>query len=360
MSSSIPVGDNYLVTGATGFIGGRLVEKLCLENPSKIKAYVRNPCNAINIGRFPIQKFKGEIHDKQTFSCAVSKDDLIFHCAHDFEASPKQNAKATQNILNAAIEKQAKKVIILSTADVYAAKSEGWIDERSALTNKPTSKYVDSKIAVEEVCRTYIYKHKAPVVIIQPTIVFGPWCKPWTQRIFDQMAMGKLQLVNEGKGICNCIYIDDLVDMMIKAAKQPNIDGETFIASNPTPLTWKQFYGYFEEIIGQKRTVEQVKASKSFNSNWLRQDFRNKTLNLRQKITPLLPRDIKDWVKAELRKWQNTEKPIPLNQEQEAYFASTAKFDVRKAVDKLGFVPAFKHEEGFNQVNHWYHHFYSS
>jgi nucleoside-diphosphate-sugar epimerase len=172
------------------------------------------------------------------------------------------------------------------------------------------------------------------------------------------MATGKVQLVNGGKGICNCIYIDDLVDMMIKAAKQPNIDGETFIASNPTPLTWKQFYGYFEEIIGQKRTVEQLKAAKSFNSNWVKPDFKSRTLNLRHKITPLLPRNFKDWVKAELRKWQNTEKPIPLTQEQERYFASTAKFDVRKAVDKLGFVQSFNYRNGFKQLAHWYHNFF--
>jgi nucleoside-diphosphate-sugar epimerase len=349
----------YLVTGATGFIGGRVIEKLCLEGWGVPKALVHTPSNAINIARFPVQMIQGSMTDDKAIAQAVEGVDTVFHCAHLFDGDTADNQIAMRTLLKAADKQGVRRVIVLSTADVYQPGQSHYVTEATPYKPYGSSPYIDAKKGIEQVCRNY-EGARPEVVVIQPTIVYGPWGKAWTQRIFDQMASGKVQLVNKGSGICNCIYIDDLVDMMIKAAKQPNIDGETFIASNPTPLTWKQFYGYFEEIIGQKRTVEQLKASKSAPVNWPKPDFRKCTLNLRHKITPLLPRNFKDWVKAELRKWQNTDKPIPLTEEQERYFASTAKFDVRKAVDKLGFVPAFKHEEGFNQVNHWYHHFYSS
>lgn len=344
----------YLVTGATGFIGGRVVEKLCLEGWGVPKALVQTPRNAINIARFPVQMIQGSMTDDKAIAQAVEGVDTVFHCAHLFDGDTADNQIAMRTLLKAADKHGVRKVIVLSTADVYQPGQSHYVTEVTPYKPYGSSAYIDAKKGIEQVCRNY-EGARPEVVVIQPTIVYGPWGKAWTQRIFDQMASGKVQLVNKGSGICNCIYIDDLVDMMIKAAKQPNIDGETFIASNPTPLTWKEFYGYFEEIIGQKRTVEQVKASKSFNCNWLKTDFRIKTQNLRHKITPLLPRNFKDWVKAELRKWQNTEKPIPLTEEQERYFASKVTYEVSKAATLINFKAKTSYDFGFKQIEHWFH-----
>ncbi len=345
------------VTGATGFIGSRLIEKLWLEHEKSVKALVRNPVKAVNIGRFPIEMHQGNIMDQENLRSFVDEEAIIFHAAHHFEGTPEDNEQATKNLLAVAREKQAKRIVILSTADTYQSKHEGTIDEATPKKTNATSNYIQSKLAVEEVCHHYINQYQLPVVIIQPTIVYGPWCKPWTIRIFDQMAKGKIPLINGGTGICNAIYIDDLVDLLIEASLKPAIEGETYIANNETPLTWKDFYGYFENILESKRTLDKTYTRNLSQSKLPALGVKDK---VKQPLARILPRSFKDNLKKFLSSISNKNRPIPLSKEQAEYFAAKATFKPDKAKRDLGYAQSFTYQQGFEQVAYWFRHFYQN
>jgi nucleoside-diphosphate-sugar epimerase len=94
------------------------------------------------------------------------------------------------------------------------------------------------------------------VVVVQPTLVYGPFSPHWTITPVRHLTTGLVPLLDGGVGYCNAVYIDDAVDAMILAASQPNIVGETFVISGAEPVTWKEFYGAFESALGIHATVE--------------------------------------------------------------------------------------------------------
>jgi len=75
-------GKQVLVTGGTGFIGGRLVEKLVLECDAKVRVLVRNFAHSASIARFPLEIIQGDVTDTEAVRRAADGCDVIFHCAY--------------------------------------------------------------------------------------------------------------------------------------------------------------------------------------------------------------------------------------------------------------------------------------
>ncbi len=251
-------GKTVMVTGATGFVGGRLVEKLILEQNATVRALVRNYSSAARLGRFQIEMIHGDITDEAAVRKAVEGSDYIFHCAHESSLGMKKQKQmatvGTQNVCEAALAASVEQMVHVSTYAVYGPTLDGDLTE-STPWQATDHAYVQSKRAAEELVKKYYQEKQLPVTIVQPTLVYGPYCKVWTHKPIADLKSGIVPLVNGGEGYANAIYIDDLVDMMILAATQPAARGETFLVSNPTPVTWKQFYGAFEEALGFKSTV---------------------------------------------------------------------------------------------------------
>jgi nucleoside-diphosphate-sugar epimerase len=78
--------------------------------------------------------------------------------------------------------------------------------------------------------------------ILQPSIVYGPFCMPWTNMPAEMLLAGDVILPDQGEGLCNAVYIDDVVDSLVLAALAPSAIGQRFIISGPRPLTWAAFF----------------------------------------------------------------------------------------------------------------------
>ena len=247
-----------LVTGATGFIGGRLVERLFLEEGAKVRALVRDFRKASRIARFPIEMIGGDILDGETVSKAVEGCEVIFHCAYDFSGSAKHKKQVsvigTENLCRSALKHGIRRLVHASTISVYGSTPDGDLDETSP---KQTSEdvYTLTKLAAEELVLEFHDRYGLPVSVVQPTIVYGPFSRPWTIDPIKQMSSGLIVLPNSGDGFCNAVYIDDVVDAMFLAAVCEEAVGEVFLISSSEPVLWKEFYGAFEELLGKTATV---------------------------------------------------------------------------------------------------------
>jgi len=62
---------------------------------------------------------------------------------------------------------------------------------------------------------------------------------------------GLVVLVNGGDGLCNAVYVDDVVQAMLLAATAKEGAGERFLVSGPRPVTWREFYGAYEAMLGR-------------------------------------------------------------------------------------------------------------
>jgi len=101
-------GKRVLVTGGTGFIGGRLVEKLVSCHDAKVRVLVRNYANAARIARMPIKMIHGDINNLEDVCNAVEGCDVVFHCAYGNSGSDNKrqevNIEGTRNIAEAKSE----------------------------------------------------------------------------------------------------------------------------------------------------------------------------------------------------------------------------------------------------------------
>jgi len=256
-------GKTALVTGGTGFIGGRLVEKLVLEQRCRVRVLVRNFAKASRIAAFPVELVPGAITDRDALESAIHGCDLVFHCAHDFtpdlEGQRRANVEATRNLAELCLEEKVSRLVYLSSVATY---SPATVDELTESSPWPASEdaYVLVKRDVERLLRDLHEEKGVPAVTLQPTIVYGPFSTFWTLHPVQRLLSGVVPLVDGGAGICNAVYVDDLVDSMILAAAHPDVTGEKFLISAEKPVTWKMFYQALERAIGVQSTVEMSEA----------------------------------------------------------------------------------------------------
>jgi nucleoside-diphosphate-sugar epimerase len=246
-----------LVTGAGGFIGRRLVERLVLEAGADVRALVRTYGAAAPLARFPVALERGDVLDPQSLSRAARDCDLVFHCATGtswiLRERRRVEVEGARNVMEVA-SAAGLRVVHLSSVRVYGLASDGDLDE-TARRRRTGDLYADAKLAAERIAAQYA--PVVPVTVLQPTAVYGPWAGVYGYSVLRSLRNARVPLVDGGHGICNVVYIDDLVSAMLAAATSPEAIGETFLVSGPDHVTWRDFYERFAKMLGVvDRTIE--------------------------------------------------------------------------------------------------------
>jgi len=237
-----------LVTGATGCIGGRLVEKLVLERAQGVRALVRNWPRAIRLARFPVELRRGDLDNPADVAEAVKGCRAVVHCAHDYER-PETNVEAARALLGACAEHGVDRLVYVSSLSVYEPLPAGELDE-SAPRVPCGWVYPDNKLEVEQLFEVAQRDGGVPVAIIEPTVVYGPYSEPWTMRIAPYLRYGRPVLPDDGSGLCNAVYVDDVVESLIRAVEVDAAVGERVLVSGPETVTWREFFGAYERMLG--------------------------------------------------------------------------------------------------------------
>lgn len=253
-------GKNILVTGATGFIGGRLVEKLILDYKITPKVLVRDYAKVARIARFPVEIKKSDLSDRSGLEKALEGCDIVFHCAFDFSASLDDNVSAIKVLAETCRSKRINRLVHVSTISVYEPLKDGDVTEESK--SEPVGiSYADTKLAVEEEILRQVLKYDLPAVVIQPTNVYGSFGRTWTDKIVEKIQRGTIVLPDGGEGLCNAVYVDDVVNAMILASIRNGVVGERFLISGAEPVTWDMFYGKFADAVGASQEAVVCKTT---------------------------------------------------------------------------------------------------
>ncbi len=259
-----------LVTGGTGFIGGRLAERLVVEHGARVRALVRSFGRAARLARFPIELVAGDLVSAEAVDRAVDGCDYVFHCAYgsdgEDDARRVVNVQGTTNVLEAALRHHCRRVVHVSTVTVYGDTPDGALDE-SAPRRKTGFAYADSKIEAEQ--RAFQYFNRGlSVAVVQPTVVYGPFGSTWTTKPLQLLKTGKVILVDGGAGLANLVYVDDVVTAMLTAAVHEAANGQAFLVSGASPTTWREFYAAYEAMLGTGSTVPMTaeQALRHFNA----------------------------------------------------------------------------------------------
>ncbi len=239
-----------LVTGAGGFIGSHLVEKL-VELGADVYAFVRY--NSRNnwgmIELFPeetkkkIKIIAGDIRDSDAVRSAAKEKDIIFHLAalipipysyiHPREIM-ETNIMGTLNVLVAAKESKVKRIIHTSTSEVYGTAHYTPIDEKHPLNAQ--SPYSASKIASDKIAESFYLSYGLPVTIIRPFNTYGPRqsARAIIPTIVTQALTKKEVFIGSSNPTRDFTYVSDTVEGFIKLAEaEDKVLGEVInIGSN--------------------------------------------------------------------------------------------------------------------------------
>lgn len=239
--------NRILVTGATGFIGGRIVEKLHLakEEDYTLAAGIRRWSSAARLGRLPVDIVTMDLMDGDQIDHALEGITHIIHCA---KGTPEVTVQGTRNLLDISMNRGIRHFIHLSTADVYGD-ATGVVDE-SFPFHYTGNQYNKMKIEEEKACLEYL-KKDFPLTIFRPSIVYGPYSNNWCLRFASMFLNGEWGIYEKyGEGKCNLVYIDDLVKTIISALDHEAAYGKAFNINGPEIITWNEYFAKLDAMMG--------------------------------------------------------------------------------------------------------------
>ena len=248
-----------LVTGATGFIGSRLVEKL-LDSGYSVNVLVRTPDKLGAPIRDKVQVFTGHILDRDAIALAIQQCSTVFHLAafagiwsKDIMLPWKINVDGTNNILEAALKYNIQKVVFTSSAGTLAPSVHGReVDEDTPLPDTYHTSYERSKVQAEQLCHDF-YRRGLNVVVVNPTRVFGPGPLNKSNSVtllVKKYLNGSWRFIpGSGEYIGNYVFIDDVVAGHIQAMNSGN-GGEKYILGGIN-ISFNEFFRQLS-IVGNK------------------------------------------------------------------------------------------------------------
>ena len=269
---------NILVTGACGFIGSHLVEKLVRQNHN-VRAFTfynsRNSYGWLdNIDKRilrDLQLVSGDVRDYDFLHQQTKKMDVIFHLAaligipYSYQAVKSYidtNITGTYNILNSAKINNVSKTIITSTSEVYGTAQKIPILE-SHLPNAQ-SPYAASKIGADQLALSFYKSYGLPLTIVRPFNTFGP--RQSARAVIPTIITQLLQKKNVIKlgnltPSRDFTYIEDTVDAFSSAMRAKKVSGEVINIGNKFEISIKNIlkiinkdFGYhFDVRIDKKR-----------------------------------------------------------------------------------------------------------
>jgi nucleoside-diphosphate-sugar epimerase len=236
MEISSPV----LVTGASGFVGSHLAEKLA-QKGVQVNALVRKT-SKIPFQPGPLLRlYYGDVTDRDSIKAAAQGVKIIFHLAGILRGSSLRklnevNAEGTLNVCEAALGVEGlKKLVYVSSLSAAGPSRDGKpLTENSAC--QPVSYYGKTKLKGEEIARSY--GNRLPLSILRPGAVYGP--RETDIFSYFKMVRDGWVLLPRLRQEVSFVYVEDLVDAILLAGESEKAVGQTYFVSDGKTYSWQK------------------------------------------------------------------------------------------------------------------------
>ena len=243
----------YLITGATGFIGGRIARQL-VGVGHEVVALVRTPSRAGNLEKLGVSLFPGDITDKESMRAPMTGVDGVFHIAawykigaNDSHVAEAINVQGTRNVLELMRELGSPKGVYTSTLAVFSDTQGKVVDETYRHKGPWLSEYDRTKWMAHYEVADPMIKDGLPLVIVQPGMVYGPGDEGPAHDIFVQYLRRRLFVSPRKTAFC-WGHVEDTARGHL-LAMQRGKPGESYIIAGP-PRSLISVLKLAEEITG--------------------------------------------------------------------------------------------------------------
>ncbi len=238
-------GKRIALTGARGFIGSHLLNAL-LAGGAQVTVLLRTGHGAGRLRKAGAKVVIAPLQAGAALNTALDGQEILINTAYDVRASKAVNMAAFDALLGAAKTAGVQRIVHTSSAVVYDSWPNGVIDENSTISPNTGGDYRQNKVAMEQKLMASDFK----VVILQPTIVYGPNSAMWTRAPMEALAAGGVVLPTPC-GTCAAVYIDDVVQAFVRACELIDPQRERFLINGPGTVNWQEFYQGYRDILGR-------------------------------------------------------------------------------------------------------------
>ena len=244
-----------LVTGATGFVGSRLSENLSTNEKANVTGIGRNLDRVSYLKDHGVKLQSADLLNIDALKELVDGKEVVFHTAAALGADPetahKVNVEATETLVRLAGEAGVLRFVHISTVGVYDMKNIDEVDESAPLALNHSSTYPRTKAEAEKRAIEMASTYNMEISIVRPSMIYGPGHGVWSEGMLKNILEGKPVMLGDGSAHFNPVYIDDVVDSIIRCAKHPKAAGEAFNVSAEI-TTWREFMNYYGDLCGKE------------------------------------------------------------------------------------------------------------
>lgn len=244
-----------LVTGATGFVGSHLAERLCREG-AEVLCVVRRTSRLEWLEGLPVRLVTGSLD--QPDALPLAEVDCVFHVAgvtreRTAQAYMTANAEATRRLAEAAAAANPRLKRFLYVSSLAAAgptPTEVPLDE--AAEPHPLPGYGASKLAAEQA--VLALRHRLPVTIVRPPAVYGPRDRNFVSLFRTAQRWGIVPVVGSPGNCLTLVHVADLVEGIWLAAQAEVAAGETYYVGSGTH-TWREIAEALGHALGRRLRI---------------------------------------------------------------------------------------------------------
>ncbi len=234
-----------LISGINGFIGSNLAEKLLREG-HQVVGIVRKTSDLSYIDGMDIELHYGNIADKQSLEKPMKNIDIVIHVAGfasdwgPYEKFYKINVIGTQNMAQTAAENSVKRFVHISTVALH-----GFPDKRNLNEAAPMPKTIFPYNETKKIAELWLFNFakttKMEITAIRPGNVYGPKDHTFIEKYLEALQSGKGGYIDGGRHWTCPVYVENLIDGIIKACFSDNAQGEAFIITDGLDISWRTF-----------------------------------------------------------------------------------------------------------------------
>lgn len=319
-----------LVTGITGFTGGRLARHL-VGRGHAVRGLARpagrtRPAMPTAAG---VEVVPGDLTDPASLRAACAGIDVVYHIAALYRAAGQPaaayravNVDGSRALLDAAREAGARRFVHCSTGGVHGHIEHPPADEDAPLA--PGDIYQETKLAGEQAVRTAAAGGGAEVVVVRPIGIYGPGDTRFL-KMFRAIAKRRFPLIGSGRVFYHLTYIDDLVEGFRLCGETPAAAGRTYLLAGPRYTTLAELLRLVADECGVRPPRWRVPAGPVWLAGALCEAV-------------CAPLGIEP----------------PLHRRRVDFFTKNRAFDTARARAELGFAPAVDLPEGIRRTADWY------
>ncbi|WP_435358501.1 NAD-dependent epimerase/dehydratase family protein [Haloarchaeobius sp. DFWS5] len=250
------------LTGATGFVGGRLARRL-LDDGHEVVALVRNPEDAVDLAELGGDIYGGDITDKDSMRAAMTDADCVFHLAawyrvgvDDPSTAEAVNVEGTRNVLELADELGVGRVVYTSTLAVNSDTKGVVVGEDYRFDGDHLSIYDETKWRAHYEVAEPMAEAGLPLVTVMPGVIYGPGDTSQMRDLWVDWLRGDLPVIPRQTAYC-WAHVEDVVEAHVLAMEEGTVGEEYIVAGEPYTLVEAS------DIVGKK-------PPRAISPNWFR------------------------------------------------------------------------------------------